>query len=181
MTFSHNSIGSIVRPHTDITEIYNNLKPLWFDGVDPSKINLGVAYYGRTYKLADASCGTMNQCKFTGPGSAGKCTAFEGVLSNREIRAMVSNGATPYLNRTAMVKYMNYAGDSWVGFDDAETIAMKEDFANSMCLGGTMIWSIDFDASVGAGGGSTGSDGGSELVWVSFALCFLQYWRYAYF
>ncbi|KAH7401176.1 glycoside hydrolase superfamily, partial [Pyrenochaeta sp. MPI-SDFR-AT-0127] len=143
------ALGSIVRPHTDITEIYNNLKPLWFDGVDPAKINLGLAYYGRTYKLADASCGTMNQCKFSGPGAAGECTAFEGVLSNREIRALVNGGAQPYLNKTAMLKYMNYAGDSWVGFDDSETIAMKEDFANSMCLGGTMIWSIDFDASVG--------------------------------
>jgi chitinase len=168
-----NETGSIVRPHTDITELYNNLKPLWFDGVDPAKINLGLAYYGRTYKLADASCGTMNSCKFTGPGAAGECTAFEGVLSNREIRAMVDKGGyKPYFNKTAMVKYMTYAGDSWVGFDDSETIAMKEDFANSMCLGGTMVWSVDFDASVGAGGGSSGGGGGSNssdtnLIWVS--------------
>lgn len=134
--------------------------------MDPAKINLGLAYYGRTYKLADPSCNTMNQCGFTGPGAAGECTAFEGVLSNREIRSMIEEGGyKPYLNKTAMVKYMTYGGDNWVGFDDSETIAMKEDFANSMCLGGTMIWSIDFDASAGAGGG-TGS-AGKDLVWVS--------------
>lgn len=161
--------GSIVRPHTDITELYNNLKPLWFDGVDPSKINIGIAYYGRTYKLKDSSCGTMNQCQFKGPGAAGECTAFEGVLSNREIRAMIEKeGYKPYFNKTAMVKYMTYGGDNWVGFDDDETIAMKEDFANSLCLGGTMVWSVDFDASVGGGGG--GSRPGTDLVWVDPAI-----------
>ncbi|KAF2632957.1 glycoside hydrolase family 18 protein, partial [Macroventuria anomochaeta] len=39
------ALGSVVRPQTDITEIDKNLKPLWFDGVDPAKINFGTAYY----------------------------------------------------------------------------------------------------------------------------------------
>jgi len=30
--------------------------PLWFDGVDFGKINVSIAYYGRTYKLSDRSC-----------------------------------------------------------------------------------------------------------------------------
>lgn len=108
-------------------------------------------------------------CGFKGPGAAGKCTAFAGVLSNREIRAMIEEHGyansiehkilklimsryKPYLNETAMVKYFTYGGDSWVGYDDEETIAMKTAFANSRCLGGTMIWSIDFDAETGGGG-----------------------------
>lgn len=33
-----------------------------------------------------------------------------------------------------MVKYFKYKGDSWVGYDDAETYAMKEAFANDKCL-----------------------------------------------
>lgn len=161
------SIGSVVRPQTDITEIYRNLKPLWFDGVDPAKINMGLVYYGRTYKFADSSCGTMNACQFSGPGAAGECTAFEGVLSNREIRDMIKeNCYQTYLNRTAMVKYMTYDGDSWVGYDNEETLAMKEDFANLMCLGGLIIWSVDFDADTG---GNIGRGSGlySDLVWVS--------------
>ncbi|OAG16142.1 glycoside hydrolase, partial [Alternaria alternata] len=144
------ALGSIVRPQTDITEIYQNFKPLWFDGVDPKKVNMGLAYYGRSYKLADASCSKMG-CAFKGPGAAGECTAFEGVLSNREIQSMIEKeGITPYFNQTAMVKYFTYAGDSWVGYDDDETLTLKELFANSLCLGGLMIWSIDYDAQAGA-------------------------------
>ncbi|EMD61573.1 carbohydrate-binding module family 18 protein [Bipolaris sorokiniana ND90Pr] len=147
------TLGSRVRPQTDITEIEKNLKPLWFDGVDPAKIVMGLAYYGRTYTLADPSCGKMG-CSFIPDkgGAAGSCTNFPGVLSNREIKRIVKDeGVTPYFNQTAMVKYFTYQGNSWVGYDDAETYAMKEAFANSYCLGGIMIWSIDFDDETGVG------------------------------
>jgi hypothetical protein len=33
-----------------------------------------------------------------------------------------------------MVKYFRYAGDSWVRYDDAEMLAMKEGYANDRCL-----------------------------------------------
>ncbi|KAF2271257.1 glycoside hydrolase [Westerdykella ornata] len=139
------TLGSIVRPQTDITEIDRNLKPLWFDGVDPGKVNFGIAYYGRTYKLMDPSCWKMG-CHFLGEGAAGPCTNFPGVLSNREIRGIIKEeNITPTLNVTAMVKYLKYKGDSWVGYDDAET------YANDRCLGGIMIWSIDFDDKTGGG------------------------------
>ncbi|KAF9696769.1 hypothetical protein EKO04_005748 [Ascochyta lentis] len=132
---------------TDITEIEKNLKPLWFDNVDPRKIVMGLAYYGRTYTLADPSCGKMG-CSFVPDkgGAGGSCTNFPGILSNREIKRIIKDeGIKPYLNETAMVKYFTYGGNSWVGYDDADTYAMKEAFANSYCLGGIMIWSIDFD------------------------------------
>jgi chitinase len=147
------TLGSIVRPQTDITEIDKNLKPLWFDGVDPSKINLGLAYYGRTYKLTDPACGRMGCSFISGEGGAvGSCTNTAGVLSNREIRRMIDEEKIqPYFNETAMVKYFTYAGNSWVGYDDAETYALKEAFANDRCLGGIMIWSVDFDDETGIG------------------------------
>ena len=150
------TLGSRVRPQTDITEIEKNLKPLWFDGVDPAKIVMGLAYYGRTYTLADANCGKMG-CSFIPDkgGAAGSCTNSPGVLSNREIKRIIKDeGITPYLNETAMVKYFTYQGNSWVGYDDAETYAMKESFANQYCLGGIMIWSIDFDDETGVGLGA---------------------------
>jgi chitinase len=147
------ALGSQVHPQTDITEIDKNLKPLWFDGVDPSKINLGIAYYGRIYKLSSASCSKMGYPFVPGQGGApGSCTQFSGILSNKEIRSILASGEiTPYLNETAMVKYFTYSGDSWVGYDDKETYAMKEAFANDRCIGGIIIWSVDFDAETGGG------------------------------
>lgn len=97
------ALGSIVRPQTDITEIKKNPMPLWYDGVDPAKINLGLAFYGRTYTLANPSCRHMG-CPFVAGqgGAAGSCTAFPGVLSNREIRRIIKDqNITPSLNATA--------------------------------------------------------------------------------
>jgi chitinase len=54
-------------------------------------------------------------------------------------------------HETAMVKYFTYKGNSWVGYDDADTYALKEAYANDRCLGGIMIWSIDFDDETGIG------------------------------
>jgi len=51
------TVGAFVRPQTDIRDIQNDTLPLWFDHLDPSKINLGIAYYGRGYTLTDRTCG----------------------------------------------------------------------------------------------------------------------------
>ena len=46
------ALGSIVRGQADVREIYNNTLPLWYAGLNPSKINFGLAYYGRGYTLS---------------------------------------------------------------------------------------------------------------------------------
>ncbi|OAQ77245.1 carbohydrate-binding module family 18 protein [Purpureocillium lilacinum] len=141
------ALGSVVRPQTDITDIKKDLLPLVYDGLDFGKINLGLAYYGRTYTLSNSRCGEMG-CTFVPEmgGAAGNCTNSPGILSSMEIRRLISDeGATPYLNSTAMVKYFTYGGNNWVGYDDSETLEMKRAFAEASCLGGTMIWSVDFD------------------------------------
>ena len=49
------NLGSIVRGQTDIRDIYNDTLPLWFDGLSGSKINFGMALYGRGYTLSGES------------------------------------------------------------------------------------------------------------------------------
>jgi chitinase len=90
--------------------------------------DMGIAYYGRSYKLTDPSCGHMGCSFVAGEGGApGACTNSPGVMSNREIRQLIKDeNITPILNETAMVKYFTYAGDSWIGYDDDETYAMKQ-------------------------------------------------------
>jgi hypothetical protein len=75
---------------------------------------MGIAYYGRSYKLKDPSRGRMG-CSFVPEkgGAPGKCTGAAGIISNREIRQLIKDdNITPILNKTAMVKYFTYAGDS---------------------------------------------------------------------
>jgi hypothetical protein len=114
--------------------------------VRPEKINLGMPFYGRTYKLSDPGCTTYG-CGFKGAGKAGRCSAFEGVLTNREITELAAKGHQQHLNSTSMTKWMVYDNDNWVGFDDPETFGMKMAFADRRCLGGTMYWSVDQDPS----------------------------------
>ncbi len=47
----------------------------------------------------------------------------------------------------AAVNYFVYgeSKDQWVSYDDAKTFKQKVDFANSVGLGGLMIWSVDQD------------------------------------
>ena len=75
----------LTRRQTDIREIYNDTLPLWFDALDPAKINFGLAYYGRGYTLSDPSCNHLG-CSFSGPSQPGPCTNYGGVLSLAEIK-----------------------------------------------------------------------------------------------
>ena len=57
-------LRAFVRPQTSVIDINTDLLPIWFDGVDPGKINLGIAYYGRGYTLANTSCTDIG-CPYT--------------------------------------------------------------------------------------------------------------------
>ena len=138
------TLGSIVRGQTDIREIYNDTLPLWFDELNPAKINFGLAYYGRGYTLADPACNELFKCKFIGPSLPGPCSNYGGVLSLAEIKFYIRNmGLQPKLLPEAMMKQITWE-NQWIGYDDEETTAMKKKWASGYCFGGTMIWSIDF-------------------------------------
>ena len=137
------TLGSIVRGQADIREIANDTLPLWFDGLDPAKINFGLAYYGRGYTLADPSCNTLG-CSFSGPSKAGPCTNYAGVMSLRETQQKIaSDNLTPLLLSEAMMKQITF-DDQWIGYDDEDTITLKKAWADGECFGGTMVWSVDF-------------------------------------
>ncbi|KAL8690520.1 MAG: hypothetical protein Q9218_004051 [Villophora microphyllina] len=132
------TLGAIVRGQTDIRDIVNDTQPLWFDALNPSKINFGVAYYGRGYTLSDPSCNTLG-CSFSGPSKPGPCTNFEGVLSLREIQQKITDlKLTPKLLDAAMMKQITWA-DQWIGYDDADTIALKKAWADGECFGGALV------------------------------------------
>jgi hypothetical protein len=59
---------------------------------------------------------------------------------------MQTEDAATYWDQTAAVNYMVW-GDmaQWVSFDTNTTFQQKVDYANEVCLGGIMIWSLDQD------------------------------------
>ncbi|KAL2134442.1 hypothetical protein VTI74DRAFT_154 [Chaetomium olivicolor] len=156
------ALGKRVRGQADIREIANNTIPLWFDGLNPAKINFGLAMYGRGYTLANPSCNQL-LCSFNGPSKPAPCTNFPGVMSLLEIQQLIKRrGLTPQYLPDSMMKQITW-DDQWIGYDDDETFAAKKAWADSRCFGGSMVWSIDFQ--VPGSGGSEGDKYG-EVVYV---------------
>ncbi|KAI2734245.1 CAZyme family GH18 [Penicillium roqueforti] len=97
---------AVVQPHTNLTEIKEGLDLLWRNDIDPSKVVLGEAFYGRSFTLSESSC-TSPGCPFSGGGTPGECTDTAGILSDAEIQNVISeNNLTPILEETAAVKYI---------------------------------------------------------------------------
>ncbi|EDN91274.1 hypothetical protein SS1G_00677 [Sclerotinia sclerotiorum 1980 UF-70] len=172
------SLGAYIRPQTSLLDINSVLSPLWFAGVDPSKLNLGLAAYGRGYTLSNPGCHEQG-CAYTGPSIPGPCTTQMGILSMREIEVLVLReglgvswvgGEAAGQEGDEAVKQIVFGGGrQWMGFDDFETWGLKRKFADGLCMGGTVVWSLDLQG-VGTGDGnfgpgvlrSGGMDGDSE-------------------
>lgn len=83
------TITPVVRGQADIRDIENDTLPLWFDDLDPAKINFGMALYGRGYTLSDRSCNTLG-CPFKGPSKPGPCSHTDGAMGLSEIKQLIS-------------------------------------------------------------------------------------------
>ncbi|KAM0443842.1 hypothetical protein ACHAQK_002588 [Fusarium lateritium] len=49
------AVGHVILGHTNIPEITNWSLPLYYAGVNPAKVNIGLAYYARGYTVADSN------------------------------------------------------------------------------------------------------------------------------
>ena len=117
----------------------------WIEnGAPPGMLVLGLATYGRAFKLTNAS-------KYL-PGSAagdkgieGKWTREPGFLSYYEICEHIQkNGWKIKWDAEAMTPYA-HKGKNWVGFDNEQSLEIKVNYAKEKGLGGIMFWVFDFD------------------------------------
>lgn len=140
-----------MRPQTSLPDITNAISPLWFAGVDPMKVNLGLAAYGRGYTLANPGCAEIG-CAYTALSEPGPCSTEAGILSMREIEVLVLReglratwaGASAAEEGGTAVKQIVFAGGrQWMGFDDEESWGLKRRYADQLCIGGTVVWSLD--------------------------------------
>ncbi|PYH48038.1 uncharacterized protein BP01DRAFT_313070, partial [Aspergillus saccharolyticus JOP 1030-1] len=137
--------GPYLNAHTNLTQIKSALDLLWGVDIEPSKVNLGLAFYGRSYTVASSSC-TEPGCEYLSAGTAGDCSDTAGVLFNSEIEDIISEyNLTATLYKDAAVKTITWDTDQWASFDDEDTWKLKAEYAKSVCLGGVMVWSVDED------------------------------------
>jgi hypothetical protein len=146
---SDNPIGSIVQGHTNLTEIKLAAELFWRVEIPPEKLLIGFGFYGRSFTLADTSC-TAPGCQFSGAGKKGPCTDTGGILGYYEIQNII-NGAgskkraapVPIHDEASAVNYLVFDDDQWISYDDAASFKQKTEWANSIGLGGSLIWASD--------------------------------------
>lgn len=140
----NSSIGSIVQAHTNLTDIQLAAELFWRVKIPPSKIVMGFGFYGRSFTLSDPSC-TKPGCPFSGASTPGPCSDAGGILAYYEIMAALKadKSIKPTHDSTAAVNYFTFDKDQWISYDDAKTFKEKVDWANSVGLGGALIWASD--------------------------------------
>lgn len=118
------------RPHTNLTEIDQALSLLWRSGVSASNVVLGLAYYGRSFTLADPSCNEPG-CRFTEGGKEGECSKAAGVLTMAEIeRIRTTETVDEQFDIEAAVKWMTWDSDQvrcWVVSRLGRRLSARED------------------------------------------------------
>jgi hypothetical protein len=91
-----------------LTEVEDALDLFWRVNVDPSLINLGIAFYGRSFTLENPLC-IFPGCAFVlgdaAGGDPGPCTNTRGILSYKEINDVISDE-----NDSASVKWYQDEG-----------------------------------------------------------------------
>ncbi|KAK2013706.1 bacteriodes thetaiotaomicron symbiotic chitinase [Colletotrichum eremochloae] len=142
----YNPIGAIAQAHTNLTEIKLATQLLWRVGVKPEQVVLGYGFYGRAFELANPSCSKPG-CPFAGGARKGPCSNEAGILMYYEIQAILKKypNLEPVFDEEAAVKYITWDRNQWISYDDADTFALKLEWANEMGFSGSMIWAVDTD------------------------------------
>ncbi|TVY34581.1 Chitotriosidase [Lachnellula subtilissima] len=131
-----------LQPYAALSDIERTLLPIWFDGLDASKLNLGLPYYGRGATVSSTSCVDLN-CPYSSLSRPGQCSGEAGILSLKEIQDIITQRhLIPKVLPGIFQKSITF-DDQWISYDDSDTVAQKTQWADQHCFGGTMIWSVD--------------------------------------
>uniref|UniRef100_A0A0P0BVC1 chitinase n=1 Tax=Hypocrella siamensis TaxID=696354 RepID=A0A0P0BVC1_9HYPO len=124
--------GNCLRSHINRTETFNSLVMVSKAGVPPWKLYVGVASYGRSFRMSNAGC-TGPMCTFTGSftvseAEPGFCTETAG-YTNADIR--LSDGT--------------HGGGmtDWVAYMEDDTKSARRDWIRRLNFGGTTDWAMD--------------------------------------
>lgn len=134
--------GPYLEGHTNITEIDTGLDLLWRNNINPANVVMGMAFYGRSFTMADVGCYIPNGiCQFSTAGVAGDCSATAGILLYAEVVSRnTSLNSKTYYDPTSTVKYTTYQYNQWISYDDEQSWFDKKTFLSNRGLSGLMIW-----------------------------------------
>lgn len=107
------------------------------DGVPPSKLNIGIPFYGRVWKgVEPVNNGLYRQARTTGAGMP-FADVLKALADPAFVRHYDSSAAAPYL--------WNERDSVFISWDDEVSIAAKMEFVKAEKLGGVMFWEYTED------------------------------------
>ncbi|KAJ0091650.1 hypothetical protein Patl1_14684 [Pistacia atlantica] len=110
-------------------------------GLSAKKIVLGLPFYGRAWRLADAN----NHGLFA--ATTGAAELNDGAPGYRQIREFISENSattTTVYNETVVTDYL-YSGTTWIGYDDTQSISSKVSYVKTKGLLGYFAWQVGAD------------------------------------
>lgn len=112
-------VNPAARPQSSLVNITDSALLYTRAGINLDKVNLGLAMYGRTYKLADPNCKGYD-CAMTAGGSPGACTDAAGVLSEWEVVDLLkTKGLKGTKDEKSQTLFVNFDGQLLTYDDDS--------------------------------------------------------------
>ncbi|KAF4160411.1 hypothetical protein CNMCM6069_008761 [Aspergillus lentulus] len=140
--------GNCLRSHVNNTETMTAMSMITKAGMPTNKVIMGVASYGRSFKMAQAGC-TGPMCPYLGPVSAaapGRCTETPGYIALAEIREILDQNPTAktWYDEQSMSDIMVYNETEWVGYMSKDTFALRAfNYVILYGFGGWSDWAVD--------------------------------------
>lgn len=153
--------GNCLRSHVNNTETEEALIMITKAGVPAHKILVGVATYGRSFKMSSAGC-TGPMCTFLGPkispAAKGVCTNEPGYLALAEINKIIKENpnAKYWYDTESESNMMVYNRLEWVAYMDDNTRRAREAKAFRRNFGGTIEWAVDLQEELNTNHGPQG-------------------------
>ncbi|KAM0350985.1 hypothetical protein ACHAPU_002763 [Fusarium lateritium] len=174
--------GNCLRSHINRTETRNSMSMITKAGVPAEKVIIGIASYGRSFRMADKSC-TGPHCLFTGSftqsdAEPGQCTDTGGYISNAEldeiwqmagdnaegISAKRWHDAKTHSDIMTHGTRGNGMTD-WVAYMSDKTKEERVAWVKMLNFGGATDWAMDF---AGYFEGPSAKGGSSNGGWSDF-------------
>lgn len=139
--------GNCLRSHINMTETNDALAMVTKAGVPANKVAMGVATYGRSFKMAEAGCWGPD-CLFTGTNrisnaAEGRCTKTAGYISNAEIAEIINHGRVNKQWEAVASRYLVYNDTEWVAYMNDDDRKKRVDYFSQFNFAGTSEWAID--------------------------------------
>lgn len=110
------------------------------NGVPSEKIVMGMPLYGRSWILKDP----VNEHGIGAP-AVGIGPGFQGIMPYSDVINFNYENKSSVVYDNATVSAYSYAGATWIGYDDNNTVVNKVKFAKSQGLAGYFFWALGFD------------------------------------